>query len=140
MKVRITQEAKKWLTLAQAPVARQIVMDMKESEESAADILMSAANGYRRSFDDCDCGKRCELGWPKRVMEAKAEICGNQRVWDYFSEGSGTLDVWVSGYVLFDFGVLEIHAYLSDIWSLGPDGAAQNMVDHAYIRTFVEKK
>lgn len=138
MKVRITQEAKKWLTLAQAPVARQIVMDMKESEESAADILMSAANGYRRSFDDR--GKRCELGWPTRVLEAKAEICGNQRVYNYFSEGSGTLDVWVSGYVLFDFGLLEIHAYLSDIWSLGPDGAAQNMADHAYIRTFVEKK
>ena len=87
MKVRITQEAKKWLTLAQAPVARQIVMDMKESEESAADVLMSAARGYHRSFDDRD--KRCELGWPERVLEAKAEICGNQRVWDYYSEGSG---------------------------------------------------
>ena len=138
MKVRITQEAKKWLTLAQAPVARQIVMDMKESEESAADVLMSAANGYRRSFDDR--GKRCELGWPTRVLEAKAEICGNQRVYNYFSEGSGTLDVWVSGYVLFSKGILEIHSCLSDIWSLGPDGAAQNLVNHSYIQAFVGKK
>ena len=141
MKVQITAEAKKWLTLAEAPIARKMVMDMKDPEngcESAAELAMRAARAYRSHFENH--GQKCEMGYPVRVLEAKAEIAGNQRVRDYYTENSGRLDVWVSGMVLFDCGVLKIGSYLSDIWALGPDEAADNLVAHSYIREFVEKK
>lgn len=146
MKVQITKEAKKWLTLEMAPKARQIIMDMKDPENgygSEEEALMSAARGYY-NYGFYHFGgtpdRKWELGCPVRVPEAKAEIAGNQRVYDYYGEGTRTLDVWVSGLVLFDRGVLEIHSYLTDIWALGPDDANRTLAERSYIREFVEKK
>ena len=81
MKVQITADAKKWLSLEKAPIAREIVLDMKsEDTESVEEVLMRAAYAYQRVF--LDRGERCELGYAERVLEAKAEIAQNGCVHD----------------------------------------------------------
>lgn len=50
------------------------------------------------------------------------EIAGNCRVWNYYTDDSGRLDVWlvVYGYNRFT-GFVEAQMYLSDLWSLSAD-------------------
>ena len=139
MKVQITTDAKKWLTLAEAPIARQIVMEMKADETSAADWLKMAANAYTAVSHECPAWKLPDIGWPEKVLEASAEIAGNQRVNDIWQE-SGRLDIWIKGAVKFTRGYLEIGSYYTDIISLGSDEARDNLVRHSYTRAFAERK
>ncbi|MBR0283246.1 MAG: hypothetical protein IJQ81_16920 [Oscillibacter sp.] len=137
MKVQITKDAKKWLTLAEAPVARAIVADFKDPEmygnERAEELIERAARAYLDATGYCD-----KIGYVEKALTAKAEIAGNQRVHNYYFADSGRLDVWIQGAVELSRGFLEIHAYLSDIWALGGDEAARNLAAHAYVRRFAE--
>lgn len=133
MRVRITSEAKQWLTLAEAPFARQMVEDFKGDETSAAELLKSAATAYQWHSD------KNKIGYVERVLEAKAEICANERV-DRNIWNAGRLDIWIEGTVEFSRGFLKIGACLSDIYQLGSDAAAENLLQHAYIRAFAECK
>lgn len=105
MTVKITKEAKKWLTVAQMPVVNQIIAQAKEDDLKEA-VTMAA---------------RTILGGrPEKIFEMSAEIAGNDRVENYYTDDSGTLDIWIgfsafSGYNGFVTG----GAYLSDIYQLG---------------------
>ncbi len=44
MNVKITKEAKKWLTVAQMPIVRQIIASLKEDETTAAEAAKQAAS------------------------------------------------------------------------------------------------
>lgn len=142
MKIRITKEAKKWLTLAQAPIARKMVQDGKDPDVYGGftneELVMSAANAFLSYHADHGAAKKC--GLTKRVLEATAEICNNQRLDDYYLDGSGIMDVWVEGIVKCYTGYLEIGAYLSDIFALGPDEARETLVNHCNAYVFAECK
>ncbi len=104
MKVQITKEAKKWLTAAEMPIAKALVSDFKDDISTVADIARDAAelvSGFSESI---------------KVYKATAEIAHNDRVFNYYSDNSAHLDVWIQ-FTAFnaDYGLLVGGVYLSDM-------------------------
>ena len=129
MKVRFEKESKKYITLEEAPIARQIIADMKEDEctvEEYAEIAIRAAyNGKAWNID---------------TMRATAGISKNNRAWNAYSNNSGHLDIWIeaTAYVNNDEFIM-IGVYLSDIWQISGENQ-QEMAARMYIRKFKEVK
>ena len=108
MKVMMTDEAKKIITLAEAPYARQIIEDLKE-DTGLQDYARMAANVAGGNY-----------GY--EILKATAEITRNRNVWDQYGEGTGMLDVLLKIYAFSRYrGFYEIHVYLSDIWQITAD-------------------
>ncbi len=126
MKVSITKESKKILTLEEAQVARQIILDRKEDEWSVTEYAEMAVNVV------CGCSDHCV-----EVLKATAEINKNCRAWNVYSENSGTLDVWIKATAQTSEGFYIIGVYLSDIWEISDDNHAE-IASHMFIRKFVE--
>lgn len=132
MKVKLTKETKKWMTLAEAPAARRMIEDLKtEYTDTAADIAVAAArviipNGGYKTV---------------KVLEASAVIAGNGRIWNYWGEDTGRLDVWVDAIVVCDDYYAEIGCYISDVYNLGDDDSKTELKMHSFSRLFklVEK-
>ena len=128
MKVQITKDTKKWLTLAQAPYAHQIVewckddMSAKEAASIAANVTAGFYNDYARE-----------------VLKASAEICKDNRTpYDYFGEGCEHLNVWVTATVETGNGFMKIGCLLSDIHGVGDDETRKELFNNSYIRYYKE--
>ena len=87
MKVRLTQEAKKYITVAEMPAVRRIIADMKEDTSTVEDYAEMAINA---AYD----GRAYNIG----IFKATAEIAKNQRVYNAYGENSdGVWDIdWES--------------------------------------------
>lgn len=108
MKIKFTKEAKKHITIAEAPIANQIIKDMKEYPLSE-DIQMIArlASGMNETFE---------------ILKTEAEIAKNCNAWNAYGDESGDLDVWIEIYAFNHYyGFYEIGIYLSDVWKIGSD-------------------
>ena len=136
MKVNITKESKQWMTVAQLPIARQIVKELKENDDSADEYIRSAAWCWLWNVDKKGVCFDCAV----RVIEASAEIAGNSRVHDAYFDGSGELDVWLKGLVETDYGFLRIECYLTDVWNIGPDDFNAQFPGHCFARYYAEQK
>lgn len=127
MKVKLLKKDKQFITLAEVPIVRQIILDMKEDEctvEKYAEMAVRAAfNGNTFGIE---------------VLKSSASIARNGRVWNLYSDGSGTLDIWIDATVCVnDNEFIIIGAYLSDIWQI-TGSFDQEIVSHMYIRRFKE--
>lgn len=136
MKVKITQDARRWITLEQAPKAREMIRDFKENEEAHAEIgyAQMAVNCIGNAVKDCynTCGE---------VLRAEAEISGNRRIYNFYSDESGTLDVWITFTARTTYGFIEGGAYLSDIWQIGrSEEEDKELAGYMYYRLFEEVK
>lgn len=80
MKVKFEKEDKKYFTIAEAPIVRKIIQDMKETEESAADTVEYAMHAM-------------EVWENYEVLKASAKISHNCRVYNYFSDDICIYDV-----------------------------------------------
>lgn len=129
MKVTLLKEDKKLITLADAPIVRQIISDMKEDASTAADYADIA---IRAAYDGNAYGIE--------VLKASAKISTNCRAWNVFGENSGNLDVWIDAiaYVNADEFIM-IGAYLSDIWMFTGYNN-EEIASQMYIRRFKEVK
>ena len=108
MRVMMTDDAKKIITLAEAPYARQIIEYLKE-DTGLQDYARMAANVAGGNY-----------GY--EILKATAEITRNRNVWDQYGEGTGMLDVLLKIYAFSRYrGFYEIHVYLSDIWQITAD-------------------
>lgn len=132
MKVRLDKEDKKYITLDEAPLVREIITDMKEDENTAADwakYAIAAPYNHRE--------------YSVKILKASAKIAKNNRVWNVLNEHSGDLDVWVeaTAYVscVDGYEFIIIGAYLSDIWQITYDNALE-IASHMYVRKFKEMK
>lgn len=126
MKVSITKNSKKVITLAEASIAQRIIEDLKQNDEwTAKDYAVMAV----RVADP--------KAWDIEVLKASAEIAKNARAWDSLCEDSGTLDVWIEATAQTSNGFVIIGAYLSDIWSISTDNE-DYIRSHMYIRRFKE--
>ena len=132
MKVKITSESKKWLTVAEHENAKQIIKEMREDEYGAADYIRSAAHCWL-----CNSGA---VDYVVAVLKADAEISGNARIWNAYNNESGRLDVWLSGTVETSRGFLKIECYLTDVWGLGPKESNVQFPALCYARYFTEQK
>lgn len=129
MKVTLLKEDKKLITMADAPIVRQIIADMKEDTSTPADYADIA---IRAAYD----GKAYSI----EVLKASAKISTNCRVLNALTENSGKLDVWIeaSAYVNGNEFIM-IGAYLSDIWRISCDNRKE-IASNMYIRKFKEVK
>lgn len=123
MKIAITKEAKRILTVAEMPAVRRLIKEMKEDadlETYAKLAAIVAAGTY-----DAD------------VLEASAEIAKNCRVRNAYHEESADLDVWVRFTAYTDACFVMGGAYLTDIWQI-TGGNNDAIKRHMYIRIFRE--
>ena len=126
MKVKITERAKKFLTLEELPVAKQVINDLKEDNEleNYGKIAARIASGTNETFE---------------ILKAEAEISHNRRVYDAFCEGSGKIDIWMEFYAYNAYaGFYEIGVYLTDLWNSTGDNSDE-IKSHMFILEFKRK-
>ena len=125
MKVTITAEAKKYITLEEAPIAREIIESMREDEETAA--------GWAKYAIEAACYGSCE-----KVYEATATIAKNCRVYDAFGNDSRDLDVWIDATAKTSRGFCIIGFYLTDVWQLSYENQSE-IASRMYVRKYFEQ-
>lgn len=112
MKVLLPKDYKKYFTVEEYEIAREIIKTEKEDASTAKDMAEYAVREALKNDDLC---------YLEEILEAKAEVCKNNdyRVYDKYFEGSQLIDVYISGVARVSYGYLEFGAYLSDIWESG---------------------
>ena len=126
MKVQFTAEMKHIVTVAEMPSVRSVIESERDDEWTAKEWAKMAA---RLVFDDAVA----------MIIEAKARIAKNQRVWDAFDEETRDIDVWIEFTAFSEYRSSFIIAgvYLTDLWQLTTDNADE-IKSHMYIRQFKE--
>lgn len=126
MKVQFTADMKRIVTVAEMPAVKKVMRCANEDECTATDLARVAA---RLVFDDNAA----------MIIEAKARIAKNQRVWDAFDEETRDIDVWIEFTAFSEYRSSFIIAgvYLTDLWQLTTDNADE-IKSHMYIRRFKE--
>ena len=127
MKVNLTAEMKKFITVAEMPAVKKVMQYEKENDEWTVQEWTKMA--ARLVFDDNGA----------KVIEATARIAKNQRVWDAFDEETRDIDVWIEFTAFSEYRSSFIIAgvYLTDLWQLTKDNADE-IKSHMYIRRFEE--
>lgn len=116
MKVLLPKDYKKYFTVEEYEIAREIIKTEREDDASTAKDMAEYAVREALKNDD--------LCYLEEILEAKAEVCKNNyllsnKLYDRYFEGSQLMDVYISGVARVSFGYLEFGAYLSDIWEIG---------------------
>ena len=127
MKVNLTAEMKKFITVAEMPAVKKVMQYEEENDEWT--VQEWAKMAARLVFDDNGA----------KVIEATARIAKNQRVWDAFDEETRDIDVWIEFTAFSEYRSSFIIAgvYLTDLWQLTKDNADE-IKSHMYIRRFEE--
>lgn len=127
MKVNLTAEMKKFITVVEMPAVKKVMQYEKENDEWT--VQEWAKMAARLVFDDNGA----------KVIEATARIAKNQRVWDAFDEETRDIDVWIEFTAFSEYRSSFIIAgvYLTDLWQLTKDNADE-IKSHMYIRRFEE--
>lgn len=123
MKVKFAAEQKKFVTVAELPMVKRIISDMKEDDQLKEYAQMAAriASRSNEAFE---------------VLKAEAAIAKNSRVYDSYGEGSGTLDIWLEVYAFSMFkGFYSIGIYLTDIWQVGSENS-EEIRSYMYIEEY----
>lgn len=115
MKVLLPKDYKKYFTVEEYEIAKEIMKMEKEDASTAKDMAEYAVREALKNDDLC---------YLEEILEAKAEVCRNKyqsydKVYNSYFEGSQFMDVYISGVARVSFGYLEFGAYLSDIWETG---------------------
>lgn len=129
MKVTITTDMKKVITLSDMPAVNKVIAAMKEDSSTAKDYAEQAARIASGNNN-------------VKVLEASAEIACNARIFDGIADGTAHYDVWIRFTAIIDNGfggIIMGGAYLTDLWkSIGiHDGVTRGRM---YIRKFTETK
>ena len=129
MKIQITKEAKNYLTLKDLAAVKAIRDDFAENKEDFSfeiELALSIASGVNLSAES--------------VLKATAEAALNDRIYNYYNEESGHVDIWlrIKAYDSF-YGFYDVNCYLSDIWQAGAENKDE-IKSHMYIRHFSEDK
>ena len=126
MKIRITTDSKKVLTLSEMPAVREIQRQEAEDTMTAAEYLEMAARVASRS----------NAGF--QIFGESASIAKNCRIWEYYGADTGTLDIWLEGLAFNPAeGAFMIGAYLSDIFNITGNPADDQLVrDHMFVKEY----
>lgn len=127
IKIKITPDSKRVLTLEEMPTVKEILSDFQENPDSLGEFELGVAariaarqNGNFSYYD------------------VQAEISKNARVWNAYNDHSGKLDIWIT-FKAFDpcYGFYVIGCYLSDIWSsTGENG--EEIRERMFVREYKE--
>ena len=125
MKVNLTAEMKKFITVAEMPAVKKVMQYEKENDEwivqewakMAAELVCSHSR--------------------VKVLEASAEIAKNFRVRDAYGEDSADFDVWVKFTAFADDSFVMGGVYLTDLWTASADNREET-IKHMHVRRFEE--
>ena len=128
MKVSIPLDMKSVLTVAEMPIAREIIKRMKDDDSFDQYCLSAArvASGDNDSFS---------------ILTQQAQIAKNERVQDYYSDNSGDLDIWLE-FIAFSFfgGCYLIGIYLSDVYQITGTASDRELKQYMFIREYTPKE
>lgn len=128
MKVSIPLDMKSVLTVAEMPIAREIIKRMKDDDSFDQYCLSAArvASGDNDSFS---------------ILTQQAQIAKNERVQDYYSDNSGNLDVWLE-FIAFSLfgGCYLIGIYLSDVYQITGTASDSELKQHMFIKEYMPKE
>ena len=127
MKIKMTADSKKALTLEDAEITKEIQAAMEE-DTGLKDYAVMAVNAAGKSFNTCG-----------KIYEVTAEWARNRRIWNRYTDNSRDIDIWLNIVALTDEGFKMIGAYLSDIWEITGDNQRE-IAKHFYVRNFIEEK
>ena len=130
MRVTITAESKRRITIAEMPIVRRIIAECKEDEFTAREYAAIAARMI--TGDNC-----------VEVINAEAQIAKNCRIYNQYGEDSADFDIWIDfrAYSKYKDRFIIGGAYLSDIYNIcGIDDIDEEIKKHMYIRSFLEEK
>lgn len=90
---------------------------------------------------DCEGRQALALASHRRydaeILTASATWCKNCRIWDFYADGSGDVDVWLEFRAMGDNKAYDIRVCLSDLYQMMPDESTDdNIRSHMYIREF----
>lgn len=129
MKVTLTADMKKVITVADLPAVKKVIAAMKDDTTTVKEYAEQAARVASGNNN-------------VKVLEADAQIAFNARAWDSITDGSGQCDVWFEFTAIIDDGfggIIMGGAYLTDIWQIA--GANnEDLRTRMYIRKFTETK
>ena len=131
MKVQFTKDAQKIVTVSEMPVVRKIISDFKNGDDNLNEYAEMAA----ALIAGCGCSVH--------VLESKAEIAKNCRVWNAYSDESCQLDIWITFTAVvngMETIVVMCGVYLTDIWNIGDPEGNEAIKQHMYVRKFIEEK
>ena len=124
MKVQITKESKKWMTIAEAEKTKEIAASVKDdSLTDFCEMAINIAAGHGTGFE---------------ILKPSAKFAGNARIYDWYADGSGKLDIWIECYAFNPFyGFYEVGAYYTDIIEAdGTDATAARLRSHMFINHY----
>ena len=128
MKVSIPLDMKSVLTVAEMPIAREIIKRMKDDDSFDQYCLSAArvASGDNDSFS---------------ILTQQAQIAKNERVQDYYSDNSGNLDIWLE-FIAFSFfgGCYLIGIYLSDVYQITGTASDRELKQYMFIREYMPQE
>lgn len=118
MKIAITADSKKWMTIDELAAARQMIKDINAGYDSGKNDF---ENWEVEMLANYVAEQNNDRGVEK-IYTATAEISGNSKIHNFYNDNSGRLDV----YIRIEFKTFECFyeagMYLSNIWQLGtPD-------------------
>lgn len=127
MKITLTADMKKVITVSEMPTVNILIKAMKEDETDVKEYAAMAA--------------RVAAGTNRvTILEASAEVAKNERVWNGMFNDSEDFDVWVKFTAYAGDCFVMGGAYLSDIWNITGWDWDKEIREHMYIRKFVETK
>lgn len=125
MKITLPKNYRSYFTLDDLEAAKSVIQFEKEyDEDSAAGWGEYAAREALKGTDD----------YLAEVIQAKAEIAKNNRIYNAYNDTSGYMDVWIDGIARTKNGFIEFGAYLTDIWQTGAIDYKQHMFIVRYKR------
>ena len=127
MKIKMTADSKKALTLEDAEITKEI-QKLMEEDTGLRDYAEMAVNASGKSFNTS-----------RKIYEVTAEWARNRRIWNRYTDNSRDIDIWLNIVALTDEGFKMIGAYLSDIWEITGDNQRE-IASHFYVRNFIEEK
>lgn len=127
MKVTLAKDYRKFYTLNELDIAKEIISCAKEDGATVKDYAEIAIREALRGKGD----------YIEEVLKATAQTANNCRVWDRFFDGSESMDIYIEATAETSYGFIKIGTYLSDIWEI--DGSA-NIQERMYIKYYTEDK
>ena len=127
MKVSIPFTMRGVLTVAEMPMAKELIKNMREDNNFDQYALSAArvASGDNDNFV---------------IFNQTATIAKNERVQDYYSDNSGNLDIWLE-FLAFSFfsGCFLVGVYLSDVYQITGEPSDILLKEHMFIREYLPK-
>lgn len=108
--IRVTNEMKKHLTVAEMPDVRKIQQEFKNAENEEFELV-----------DYCKMIAGLFGEHNSKIFEPRAEIAKNSRTNNRFSDTSNDLDVWIECYIFGNEICGEFGAYITDLWDISED-------------------